>query len=109
MATFLFTVFLDVDLGLLVGLVVSLLFLIAWGYFPKIEVIGQTQHQDLFTEEGSFKQVINTQILIDKNYNCKLEKSKASFRQALRLTIFSNTCPYLCVELPKWRPSSSVI
>ncbi len=60
MSTFLSTVFLDVDLGLLIGLVVSLLFLIAWGYFPKIELIGQTEYKDLFLQADSFQKVENS-------------------------------------------------
>lgn len=54
LTTFLFTVFLDVDMGLVVGLAVSLLFLIAWGYFPKIELVGRTEYQDLFLQADSF-------------------------------------------------------
>jgi solute carrier family 26 protein len=57
MATFLATVFLDVDLGLLVGLIVSLLFLIAWGYFPKIELIGVTEYDDVFLQGDKFQKV----------------------------------------------------
>ena len=57
-ATFLFTILLDVDLGLLAGIIVSLLFLISWGYFPKIEVIGRTSHRDLFLQADSFQKVI---------------------------------------------------
>jgi MFS superfamily sulfate permease-like transporter len=56
-ATFLCTVFLDVDVGLIVGLGVSLLFLIAWGYFPKIELVGRTEYQDLFLQSDSFQSV----------------------------------------------------
>jgi len=46
-----------VDLGLLVGITVSLLFLIAWGYFPKIELVGRTEFQDLFLQADSFNAV----------------------------------------------------
>ena len=56
-ATFLVTVFVDVDLGLIVGLVVSLLFLISWGYFPKIELIGRTDFADLYLQADGFQQV----------------------------------------------------
>jgi MFS superfamily sulfate permease-like transporter len=57
MATFLSTVFLDVDLGLLVGLTVSLMFLVAWGYFPRIELVGKTEYSDLFLQGDKFQQV----------------------------------------------------
>ena len=57
-STFLFTVLLDVDLGLLAGIAVSVLFLISWGYFPKIEVVGRTEFDDLHLQEGSYKEVI---------------------------------------------------
>ena len=57
MSTFLFTVFLDIDVGLIVGIGVSLLFLIAWGYFPKIELVGRTEYQDLFVQADSFQAV----------------------------------------------------
>ena len=58
MATFVATILLDVDLGLLVGLVVSLMFLVAWGYFPKIEVIATTDFDDVFLQAGKFEKVI---------------------------------------------------
>ena len=58
-STFLFTVLLDVDLGLLVGLVVSLMFLVAWGYFPKIELIASTDFDDVFLQAGKFEKVFN--------------------------------------------------
>ncbi len=57
MATFLVTVFLDVDMGLLVGLLVSIIFLISWGYFPKIEVIGITEFDDLFLQGDQYNKV----------------------------------------------------
>ncbi len=57
MATFLVTVFLDVDMGLLVGLLVSIIFLICWGYFPKIEVIGITEFDDLFLQGDQYHKV----------------------------------------------------
>ena len=57
MATFLSTVFLDVDLGLLVGLSVSLMFLVAWGYFPRIELVGKTEYDDLFLQGDKFQKV----------------------------------------------------
>ena len=59
MATFVATVLLDVDLGLLVGLVVSLMFLVAWGYFPKIELIASTDFDDVFLQAGKFEKVFN--------------------------------------------------
>ena len=62
-ATFLFTVLLDVDLGLLGGLIVSLLFMISWGYFPKIEVVGRTEYEDLFLQADSFQQVIDAAVV----------------------------------------------
>jgi hypothetical protein len=40
-----------------VGLVVSLLFLVAWGYFPKIELIGRSQFDDVFLQGGKFQKV----------------------------------------------------
>ena len=43
--------------GLLVGLVVSLLFLISWGYFPKIELVGRTEFDDLFLQGDKFQKV----------------------------------------------------
>ena len=57
MATFVSTVLLDVDLGLLVGIVVSLVFLVAWGYFPKIELIACTDYADVFLQAGKFEKV----------------------------------------------------
>jgi len=50
---------LDVDLGLVVGLVVSILFLIAWGYFPIVELVGRTEYQDLYLQADSYHSVIS--------------------------------------------------
>ncbi len=49
--------FQDVDVGLIVGLAVSLMFLVAWGYFPKIELVGRTEYQDLYLQADSFQAV----------------------------------------------------
>ena len=62
-STFLFTVLLDVDLGLLAGIGVSVLFLVAWGFFPKIEVVGRTQYEDVFLQDDRFQKV--SKILIE--------------------------------------------
>lgn len=48
MTTFLAVVLLDVDYGLVAGLTMSILFMISWGFFPKIEIIQKTQFEDLF-------------------------------------------------------------
>jgi hypothetical protein len=33
------------------------MFLVAWGYFPKIELVGRTEYQDLYLQADSFQAV----------------------------------------------------
>ena len=53
MATFLGTVCIDIDFGLMIGLGTSLAFLLWWGYHPKVELIGTTGQDDLFVDENN--------------------------------------------------------
>ncbi len=56
LATFVGTVFIDVDIGLIIGLATSLVFLLWWGYHPKVELIARTEIPDIFLDNF---QVIN--------------------------------------------------
>ena len=53
LATFLGTVCIDIDFGLMIGLGTSLAFLLWWGYHPKVELIGRTDRNDLFLDENN--------------------------------------------------------
>ena len=53
LATFLGTVCIDIDFGLMIGLGTSLAFLLWWGYHPKVELIGTTDQDDLFIDENN--------------------------------------------------------
>lgn len=55
-ATFLGTVFLDVDIGLLVGLLASFMFLLWWGFRPRVELVGRTDNADLFVDADNFQE-----------------------------------------------------
>ena len=52
-ATFLATVCIDIDYGLMIGLGTSLAFLLWWGYHPKVELVGRTDQEDLFIDENN--------------------------------------------------------
>ena len=53
LATFLGTVFIDIDYGLIIGLATSLAFLLWWGYHPKVELLGRTERNDLFVDKNN--------------------------------------------------------
>eukprot|EP00093_Oithona_nana_P013439 13439.XXX_839671_841919_1 [CDS] Oithona nana genome sequencing. len=53
LATFLGTVFIDIDYGLIIGLATSLAFLLWWGYHPKVELVGRTDRNDLFIDKNN--------------------------------------------------------
>ena len=53
LATFLGTVFIDIDYGLMIGLIVTFIFLLWWGYHPKVELIDLTDQEDLFTYKNN--------------------------------------------------------
>ena len=58
LATFLGTVFIDIDFGLLIGLGTSLAFLLWWGYHPKVELVGRTHQQDIFIHKNNVSLLI---------------------------------------------------
>ena len=55
MSTFLGTVFIDIDYGLVIGLGVTFIFLLWWGYYPKVELLSPTDHEDLFTYKSEVR------------------------------------------------------
>ena len=55
LATFLGTVCIDIDFGLMIGLGTSLAFLLWWGSHPKVELIGRTDRNDLFLDENNVR------------------------------------------------------
>ena len=56
LSTFLGTVFVDIDYGLIIGLGVTFIFLLWWGYYPKVELISLTDHEDLFTNKSEVRE-----------------------------------------------------
>ena len=54
-STFLGTVFIDIDYGLVIGLGVTFMFLLWWGYYPKVELLSPTDHEDLFTYKSEVR------------------------------------------------------
>lgn len=58
LASFLGTIFIDIDFGLMLGLGTTLAFLLWWGYHPKVELIGRTDHEDIFVNETMDSHVI---------------------------------------------------
>ena len=55
MSTFLGTVFIDIDYGLVIGLGVTFIFLLWWGYYPKVELLSPTDHEDIFTYKSEVR------------------------------------------------------
>ena len=53
LATLMSTIFIDIDYGLMIGLGTSTAFLLWWGYYPKVELLGQTDHDDLFIDKSN--------------------------------------------------------
>ena len=53
LATFLGTVCIDIDFGLMIGLATSLAFILWWGYHPKVELLGSTDRPDLFIDDNN--------------------------------------------------------
>lgn len=45
--TFLATVILDVDFGLIVGVLVNVLIILYWGIFPNVDIVHETDFIDL--------------------------------------------------------------
>ena len=62
LATFLGTVFIDIDYGLIIGLATSLAFLLWWGYHPKVELVGRTDRNDLFVDKNNVRKLFVTNI-----------------------------------------------
>ena len=56
LSTFLGTVFVDIDYGLIIGLGVTFIFLLWWGYYPKVELLSPTDHEDLFTNKSEVRE-----------------------------------------------------
>ena len=59
LATFLGTVFIDIDYGLIIGLATSLAFLLWWGYHPKVELVGRTDRNDLFIDKNNVRAALS--------------------------------------------------
>ena len=59
LATFLGTVFIDIDYGLIIGLATSLAFLLWWGYHPKVELVGRTDRNDLFVDKNNVRKFLS--------------------------------------------------
>ena len=51
LATFFGTVFIDISYGLMIGLGVTFMFLLWWGYHPRVELIRPCDHEDLFMQK----------------------------------------------------------